>query len=618
MAWRTPGELSQRWRSLLVAGLVLLVTGVVGLVILTSARPTPTGDEPHYLLIAQSIAFDGDIDLTNDYLDPQRVEQAYPGNTTLDPVTHAGVYREGGPMVPIHAVGLPLLLAPVYLLGQGWFAARVLMVVLTALTAAVTYLIAERLVPGRRWVVAAAVLVVSLSIPGIAFSNQIYPEIPAALVLASSVACLVRGRPTMPWLLAASALAALAPWIHLRFAILVIPIALAVLGRALGLPVVGGWRALLAVARERWARALVVLSPLVVSAVGVLVSNQVLFGSPSVNAAYRPDVFPIRLPFQPLYVWTFGVGSLLDARHGIAPYAPVVLVAFAAVAVSAVRWRWWVIPGIVACVVFYAVTTGVAQGGGYCPPGRWFVVFIPMTAIGLAAALRTSWRTWWVFVPTAAFSLAVTATLPSHFNDLYPVAGSREQLVPVARQATAVWPDVMVRRSSGLAVDGTGLTAWRGRPEGETDLVAAPQDGAGTMASGPDKVLVPAVYDVDYRVRLVGDEGQVLGLGQVRSGGDLVAEVPLVVPADEEGWTDTTVRVTLDGGTTETRVVVFGLGTVQVHQVKVTPADLRPVSKLQLMNGVPVATLWLAVIALLGAVVTVGTRWSTRKGRGDE
>jgi len=219
-----------------VAALVAAITAAVGLAILVEARPTPTGDEPHYLLIAQSIALDGDIDLANDYADPERVAAAYPGNTVLDPVTHAGVYRDGGPTVPIHAVGLPLVLAPVYALGQGWIAARVLMVLISALTAGLAYLVVDRLVPRRPVLSALSVLAVSLTVPGIAFANQIYPEIPAALVLTAASFCLVRGRPTLPWLVAASVLGALAPWIHLRFAILVLPIGLAVVGRALGMP----------------------------------------------------------------------------------------------------------------------------------------------------------------------------------------------------------------------------------------------------------------------------------------------------------------------------------------------------------------------------------------------
>src|SRR5688572_3133765 len=49
---------------------------LVALAILGAAfavmRPDTTGDEPHYLLAAQSLAFDGDLDVTNDYASRER------------------------------------------------------------------------------------------------------------------------------------------------------------------------------------------------------------------------------------------------------------------------------------------------------------------------------------------------------------------------------------------------------------------------------------------------------------------------------------------------------------------------------------------------------------------
>ena len=604
-----------------VAALVAAITAVVGLTILLQARPTPTGDEPHYLLIAQSIALDGDIDLTNDYADPVRVGAAYPGETELDPLTHAGVYREGGPTVPIHAIGLPLVLAPVYALGQGWVAARVLMVLISAVTAGLAYLVVDRLLPRRPVIAALSVLAVSLTMPGIAFSNQIYPEIPAALLLTAATFCLVRGRPTLPWLLAASVLAAATPWIHLRFAILVLPLALAIVARALGAPFPDGWtgwrRALAQAVRARWGRVLVVVAPLVLSAAGILVNNQVLYGSPGVNAAYRPDVFPTTLPFHPVYLWIYGVGSVLDEQRGIAPYAPVVLLTFAAVLVAVWRWRWWVLPGVAATVVFYAVTTGVAQGGGFCPPGRWFVVFMPLTAVGLAAALASSWRPWVAFVPTVLFSWAVTAQLPAHYVDLYPVADVRYQRVPVADEIAEAWPDVMVRRLDEVEVEAADMVPGIGRPAGEDDVVAEPADGPGTVVSGPDALLVAGTYDMVYHLRLAGQPGATVGIGQVLAGESVVAEVPLTVPESGDGVVTQGVRLAVDAVPTETRVLAFGSGTIEVDRVEVTWAEPEPPSDVALMSDVPLATAWFAVIALLGGLLAAGASRAPSRRRQD-
>ncbi len=67
-----------------------------------------TGDEPHYLAIAHSIAFDGDLDLANNY----GGNEPLVGGGVLRPEAHV---RPGvdGVARPVHDVGLPLVFAPV-------------------------------------------------------------------------------------------------------------------------------------------------------------------------------------------------------------------------------------------------------------------------------------------------------------------------------------------------------------------------------------------------------------------------------------------------------------------------------------------------------------------------
>ena len=71
------------------------------------ARTPASGDEPHYLAIAHSIAFDGDIDLANNY----GADEPLVGGGVLVPEAHVrpGV---GGTARPVHDIGLPLVFAP--------------------------------------------------------------------------------------------------------------------------------------------------------------------------------------------------------------------------------------------------------------------------------------------------------------------------------------------------------------------------------------------------------------------------------------------------------------------------------------------------------------------------
>ena len=83
----------------------LVVIGLWGLA--THGTHAGEGDEPHYLAIAHSIAFDLDFDLANNY---GRDEPLIGGGTLVPgPHVQAGL---GATRRPVHDVGLPLLFAP--------------------------------------------------------------------------------------------------------------------------------------------------------------------------------------------------------------------------------------------------------------------------------------------------------------------------------------------------------------------------------------------------------------------------------------------------------------------------------------------------------------------------
>jgi hypothetical protein len=67
-----------------------------------------SGDEPHYLATAHSIAFDGDLDLANNY----GSDEPLVGGGVLQPDSHV---RPGvdGTARPVHDIGLPLVFAPI-------------------------------------------------------------------------------------------------------------------------------------------------------------------------------------------------------------------------------------------------------------------------------------------------------------------------------------------------------------------------------------------------------------------------------------------------------------------------------------------------------------------------
>lgn len=92
------------YRRALFLAVTLILWGLI-----THGTYAGTGDEPHYQMVAHSLAFDWDVDLRNDYEDPGNL--IFGGN--LPPEDHA---REGvsGALRPVHDIGLPLLFTPYF------------------------------------------------------------------------------------------------------------------------------------------------------------------------------------------------------------------------------------------------------------------------------------------------------------------------------------------------------------------------------------------------------------------------------------------------------------------------------------------------------------------------
>jgi hypothetical protein len=94
---------SRRARRALQALVAIVLWGLI-----THGTHAGSGDEPHYLAIAHSIAFDGDFDLSNNY----GANEPLVGGGVLPFENHAQP-GAGGVLRPVHDVGLPLLAAPI-------------------------------------------------------------------------------------------------------------------------------------------------------------------------------------------------------------------------------------------------------------------------------------------------------------------------------------------------------------------------------------------------------------------------------------------------------------------------------------------------------------------------
>ncbi|HVE69394.1 MAG TPA: hypothetical protein VNB64_12515, partial [Solirubrobacteraceae bacterium] len=134
------------------------------------------GDEPHFLLIAESIVSDRDVDLNDEYA-TRAYRDFYPYL-----LERHGRLTDGHAHEP-HGIGFALLIAPAYAVG-GTLAVQLLMAAIAALAFVLGAVLARWIVPDP-WAGAAA-LACGLSPPALAHGTAVYPALAGGALLAGA------------------------------------------------------------------------------------------------------------------------------------------------------------------------------------------------------------------------------------------------------------------------------------------------------------------------------------------------------------------------------------------------------------------------------------------------
>ncbi len=359
-----------RW-AMLGLGAVVALWATLALPARATYDARTTADEPQYLLTALSLAEDFDLDIS-DEIDERRFEEFH--EVSLDPQTEQ---LEGGGELSPHDPLLPVLLAPGMALG-GWVGAKLTLAILSGLLAAAMLWTAVRrfgvdLVP--------AVLVVgafALAAPLTSYGTQVYPELPAALLVTLGVA-LATSVLAPRHLVGLAAVVAAMPWLAVKY----VPVAAALL-------VVGGWRLWRSGRHREFAT---VLGALGLAGLAYLGVHQAVYGGWTVYAA--GDHFGSTGEFSvvgvdPDYLGRTSrlVGLVVDRGFGLAAWAPVWLFAVPALGALVRRrppgWDVLVLPLVSGWLTatFLALTMH-----GWWWPGRQVVVVLPCLVLATA---------WWV------------------------------------------------------------------------------------------------------------------------------------------------------------------------------------------------------------------------------
>ena len=580
----------------LVRGLAWFAPFLVAFAVYVSAfywmDPNASGDEPHYLLVAESIAYDGDVELANDYASRDRTLRVV-GFFPLGSYLHAGDYTDSGQLRPTHGVGLSALLAPAVAAG-GVTGARFLMLLIAALLAYQLYRLLDDLGFRRRYRIlgwAAAVF----CLPVVAFSSQIYPEFPGALLIVIALRIMVRGARSPALLALGSTAGAALVWLHVRY----FPLAAGVffglafaasfqaradleaakkrgrLGK-LWAQATTGIRQVAATLRTRWRSVtLPLVVPYMVSLGLLAVAFQHWYGSPAPNAPYS---FFYENSFGSGgwdFLYEYGLSDLLQPTHGWIPYVPVHWVGLAALGCLLIRFGWAAAGGLAAAGGYALALASAALPIGWGMPARYLIIVIPFIAIPIALAIQGVFAARIIFVPLFAASLVFAAAAMKDPLWLYPI--SEKPRIFGIHSAASVFPST---RDLGFPTKFVVAPGEYGPQTGTVRngrvIASNPQDGPGYLIYGPNSVLKGGSYRAIFTlsatqarpseqvvsIDVIGGPPDRTFAGRTLTAGELrnARSTPITLPFTTPG-----------GYFTQTRVFFHGRGTVTAGPVRVEP-----------------------------------------------
>jgi hypothetical protein len=314
------------------------------------------GDEPHYLMIAQSLLVDGDLLIENNH---QNKEYRPFFGSLLRP--DFMVRGQDNQIYSIHAPGLSVLLLPAYAVG-GFPASLVVICLIGGLLALAIFDLADA-VAGRHaalftWVA------MCFTVPIVPAAWLIYPDTIGALIVAW--AALWVWKPADPRvstsLWRGVALATL-PWYHTKFVVFLV-----IFGGALAFRLRGRVRPLVAMS-----------VPIAISLAGWLWYFYAIYGIVSPYAPYGDYM----LQLHPRNIPRSLLGLLFDQKFGMLVYSPVYLAAIGGTWMMLRRAQLRYL-GLVLLATTAAFFWGSARmymwWGGSSAPARFLVPLMPCLA----------------------------------------------------------------------------------------------------------------------------------------------------------------------------------------------------------------------------------------------
>jgi hypothetical protein len=360
----------------------------------THGKYSVSGDEPHYLIIAESLRTDWDLDLANNYAqDDARLF----GRAGLEVEVHALPSRTGE-LRSVHTVGLPIVLLPAYVAAQhiaaatseallkrfrmdrGLFAYSLVGLFLIALTSFGFTLLAAGLATsiGPR-LASALAIAAGVSPPVVSHAFLVFPDTAALFVTCCAVWFATkhpspRDLRTLQVLLL---LLGLTPWLHQKYFVYV-P----------GLVLVIGWARRDLVGRLQPRAIAAGLALLVAPQVALLAWSQYEWGTFG-GAITTGALTSAASPFSWESFSNGAAGLWFDRQSGLLAFAPAYWIVPACWLLSWRRTWWYTVP--IVFLYLPAAAFVIGWWAGFSPAARYLAPAVPLllVPVGLSLGYRS-------------------------------------------------------------------------------------------------------------------------------------------------------------------------------------------------------------------------------------
>lgn len=337
-----------------------------------------TGDSPHYVLMAHSLAYDHDEDLSNNYksgvwrrfFDREDLPTQIPD-------------QPDGRHIPEHKPGLSILVLPGYVLA-GASGVRWTLALVSAGASGLIFLLCLNLGYTRRLALLGWALF-AFAAPWWTNAQMVMPEMLGGMLLLL-ILCVWQGMLPRGWV---SFCAFVLVWVSVRF----YPLA--------------GFVALVEVIQRRRLKLAWWWSPLAWSALSLglgLYLNYLQFGHISPGKTYEQRHQSMAFLVNPGMMLHYAWGLMIDQEYGWLPYTPVFALSFLGLWAFWLRDRAFFWFSLLPALVYIAPVTLFHEWWSSMAPNRYVVCLTPMFAIWALEVWR-SWGSKLVFQALAAASI---------------------------------------------------------------------------------------------------------------------------------------------------------------------------------------------------------------------